>query len=184
MPQTPEERAAYQKAYREKNRERARENQRRWQEANKEKVREKARARYAANREQVLARIKARREADPEAFKAKRAEQARRRRARNPEKYRADERRRHIKNKYGLTLEEYDEILARGCAICGTHEGRIVGKRNDQPPPPARLCLDHDHANGKIRDALCHTCNAGLGHFSDDPALLKAAAKYLEKHRS
>ncbi|HVJ27784.1 MAG TPA: endonuclease VII domain-containing protein [Vicinamibacterales bacterium] len=128
------------------------------------------RARYAKNRDEVLARIKARRESDPEAFKAQRADQARRRRARDPEKHRIDARRRHIKNKYGITLEEYYAILARGCAICGATE--------------TRLCLDHDHVSGKVRDALCNSCNVGLGSFVDDPARLRAAATYLEAHAS
>lgn len=180
----PEERAAYQKKWREENRERHRELQRLWQERNKDKVKEKQRQYYLKNREKVLARIKAQREADPEAFKAKKAEQARKRRAADPEKDRLLSRQRHIKSKYGLTLEEYDAILARGCAICGTHAGRVVGKRNDQEPPPPRLCLDHDHANGKVRDALCHACNVGIGQFEDDPKRLRAAAKYLETHRS
>jgi hypothetical protein len=26
---------------------------------------------------------------------------------------------------------------------------------------------------------LCHTCNIGLGGFKDDPALLRAAIRYL-----
>jgi hypothetical protein len=181
-PKDPEARRAYQKAYREKNRERSRELQREWQERNQEYVKEKHRAYYLKNRERVLARIKAQREADPEAFKAKKAEQARKRRAANPERERRNARALQIKNKYGITLEEYDAILARGCAICGTHKGRVMGKRNGQEPPPPRLCLDHDHATGKVRDALCHGCNVGLGAFADDPKRLRTAAKYLETH--
>lgn len=165
----PEERAAYQKAWREKNPERSREIQREWQERNKEHVAEYRRQHYLKNRERVLARIKAQREADPEAFKAKKAEQARRRRARDPEKHRLTERARHIKRKYDLTLEEYDAILARGCGICGSQD--------------RRLCMDHDHSNGKVRDALCQLCNTGLGAFDDDPTRLIAAAKYIETHR-
>jgi Zn ribbon nucleic-acid-binding protein len=181
-PKDPEARAAYQKKWREKNIEHVRVLQREYEERNRDKIRERARERYQKNREKVLARQRAVRDADPEAFKAKKAEQARKRRAANPEKHRLDERRRHIKNKYGLTLEEYDAILARGCAICGTHKGRVVGKRNKQEPPPARLCLDHDHTSGKVRDALCHGCNVGLGAFADEPKRLRAAAKYLETH--
>lgn len=32
-----------------------------------------------------------------------------------------------------------------------------------------------------VRGLLCFPCNAGLRKFSDDPARLRAAAKYLEK---
>lgn len=50
------------------------------------------------------------------------------------------------------------------CIICGD---------------PATV-IDHDHKTGHIRGALCHTCNAGLGFFRDDPVLLELAALYLQ----
>jgi hypothetical protein len=79
-------------------------------------------------------------------------------------------RRVRIKREYGLTIEEYEAILARGCAICGIHDEAI--------------CLDHDHTTGAVRDALCAHCNRGIGLFRDDPGLLTAAANYLAAHRS
>lgn len=79
-----------------------------------------------------------------------------------------------LKTRYGVTPEEYDEILARGCAICGTQDARGQGG----------MTLDHCHTTGKVRDALCRACNTGLGSFEDDPARLRAAAEYLEAHRS
>ncbi len=77
-------------------------------------------------------------------------------------------RRSEIKAKYGLTVEEYEAVLSRGCAICGTHEGQMN--------------LDHDHANGQVRDALCGGCNRGLGQFQDKVDRLIQAAAYLEAH--
>jgi hypothetical protein len=171
------------KKWREENIDRVRENQRRYEEQNREKIRERQRAYYLKNRERVLEQQRALREADPEGYRQKKAVHQRRWREENPEKDRLRSRKWRIEKKYGLTIEEYDAILARGCAICGTHDGRVMGKRNEQEPPPPRLCLDHDHTSGKVRDALCHSCNTGLGHFADDPARLRAAAKYLESHR-
>lgn len=96
-------------------------------------------------------------------------EQAKARYAADPEHHIQIARRSIVKRKYGITLEEYEVIIARGCAICG----------GDGP----RMALDHNHANGKIRDALCTSCNNGLGRFKDDPILLRSAADYLEQHR-
>lgn len=45
-----------------------------------------------------------------------------------------------------------------------------------------RLAGDHCHLTGKGRDWLCTNCNVGLGHFKDDPALLRKAAAYIERH--
>lgn len=51
------------------------------------------------------------------------------------------------------------------CVICGT---------------VAPVVIDHDHTNGSVRGGLCTNCNLGLGHFKDDPELLRLAALYLE----
>lgn len=104
---------------------------------------------------------------------ARRNAASRARYRRNPAKHIEYARRHIIRRQYGLTLDEYRAIIARGCAICGKH-----GKTG-----PGGLALDHCHATGKVRDALCANCNNGLGRFGDDPDLLRAAADYLERHR-
>lgn len=130
------------------------------------------------NPDKVAASIE-RQKRDPD-FHAKRAAYARAQRARNPEKHRKKARewaqrnreaRRatDIRVRFGLELDEYRAILAQGCTICGSHY---------------RMCLDHNHANGKVRDALCGPCNSTLGFMKDDPERLRAAAAYLEEHRA
>lgn len=77
---------------------------------------------------------------------------------------------------YGITGEEYEAMLAAQngcCAICESSEWS--GK--DRAPH-----VDHDHVTGKVRALLCGNCNNGLGNFGDDPARLRAAAEYLERH--
>lgn len=77
---------------------------------------------------------------------------------------------------HGLTLADYERMLiaqGSGCACCGAQ----VNKSG------RRLGVDHDHRTGKVRGVLCHHCNAGIGHFEDDPARLRLAIAYLEKHR-
>lgn len=57
--------------------------------------------------------------------------------------------------------------VSTACAICGRAD-------------PSHW--DHDHQTGVWRELLCRGCNIGLGHFGDDPARLRAAADYLERH--
>lgn len=85
-------------------------------------------------------------------------------------------RRAWIKRKYGISLEEYDELLARqdgGCAICGSRDHALE----------YQLAVDHDHETGRVRGLLCHRCNLGIGQFGDDLDLLRKAIKYLEESR-
>jgi Recombination endonuclease VII len=43
-----------------------------------------------------------------------------------------------------------------------------------------RKQVDHDHERRLLRDLLCDHCNKGLGHFQDDPALVRRGADYLD----
>jgi hypothetical protein len=96
------------------------------------------------------------------------------------------DRRGNLKAKFGLTLEDYDRMLAGqggGCAICGTAK---PGGRHD-----TFFQVDHDHAccPGKkscgkcVRALLCAKCNLGLGAFDDDPDRMMAAVAYLLSRR-
>ncbi len=59
------------------------------------------------------------------------------------------------------------------CAICTcVPTARFKGRLK-------QLSVDHDHITGRIRALLCNGCNAGLGHFKNNPFVLIAAAQYL-----
>lgn len=73
-----------------------------------------------------------------------------------------------VKYRYGICADEYNHIMqnAKKCDICPNTEG---------------LCLDHDHATGKIRGVLCFRCNRALGLFQEDTQRMLNAIHYLQK---
>lgn len=76
-----------------------------------------------------------------------------------------------LKERYGITLEQYNEMLDRQggrCAICFR-------------PPASRkkLGVDHDHKTGAVRGLLCDYCNRGIAAFGDDVECLERAIDYL-----
>lgn len=92
----------------------------------------------------------------------------------NPD-YKLSKRASYIKNKHGISLQEYEEKLAKqnyACAICGVK----------LPTSGSLTHLDHDHNTGMLRDFLCTNCNRGLGHFQDSTSLLEKAKNYLNTH--
>lgn len=85
-----------------------------------------------------------------------------------------------LAQKYGMTLEQYNNMLeaqSNVCAICEQPE-TIKNKRGEHHP----LSVDHDHKTGRVRGLLCNSCNAGIGHFSEDKEVLQSAIKYLVEH--
>lgn len=79
-------------------------------------------------------------------------------------------RRRAIKQRYGLTLEEYEARLAAQdgrCYVCG---------RTD-----TIMHLDHNHLSQLLRKFLCGPCDRALGFAYDSPEILRALADYLEE---
>ena len=80
-------------------------------------------------------------------------------------------RQRQVKGMYGLTDAQYEMYRSvKVCEICG----QGFSAREPQ--------IDHDHMTGKIRGFLCGKCNRTLGQARDDPAILRKAADYLERH--
>jgi Recombination endonuclease VII len=91
----------------------------------------------------------------------------------------------HLLRRFGITLDEYNAMLARQggvCAICGEPPTSPRNRRKGaQRTFKARLVVDHDHATGKVRGLLCGTCNTGIGSLKDDAATVRAALDYLER---
>lgn len=124
-----------------------------WREKNPEKIKGYMRNWYLKNKKEILRKQKERN-------------------LKNPEKRYLTNRKSDLR-KYGLTLEQYDEmekVQKMVCAICGK-------KQKDK-----KLAVDHCHKKGHVRGLLCSFCNQGLGKFRDDTKLLSKAIKYLNKN--
>lgn len=82
-------------------------------------------------------------------------------------------RRSALKKNYGMTLEEYNDMLESQngvCKICcglNTHSNR------------GNLYVDHCHSTGKVRGLLCNYCNSGLGNARDRIDILEKMIIYL-----
>lgn len=110
------------------------------------------RAYYARNREKIRARQnELRSQLTPEQVEARRA---RDRALYNKEgSYRSRHRQHVLKYRYGLTPEQYAELLeaSKGrCAIC-------------HKPFKGEPVIDHCHETGMTRGLLCNNCNAAEG---------------------
>lgn len=102
------------------------------------------------------------------ANRAKRNERLRQWRASNPSTAQRLDRKKAIRNKYGL-LESQVTLMRTEqngcCRLCGQHK---------------TLVIDHDHQTKRVRGLLCQGCNLGLGWLERQPTgFLKIVSAYL-----
>jgi len=157
MYSSKEKKAAYDKAYRAANPEKARA----YDSARKEKRAEK----YIENREARLAQMAGYREANRELLRKKALIHYHK----NKERISVGNTERRRQKLTNFTPELFAlalDIQKGACAICGAP---LIKSRH----------ADHDHSTGAPRGLLCAPCNMGLGSFKDDEARLLAAIKYL-----
>jgi hypothetical protein len=123
----------------------------------------RAKARYAEKSDEIKAYVKRWQQENADRLNAyRRAHNANRRR---------EIRERHLKRTFGITLVDFDAMLAAqsgGCAICGR-----------QAPENTSLHVDHDHETGVVRGLLCFTCNGALGMLGESDEFLSRAADYV-----
>ena len=82
----------------------------------------------------------------------------------------------------GLDRQEYTELIAQGCKLCGSHEWGGRGPNIDHAHNlPGCEHDDNSYCVKCFRGILCGNCNQGLGFFNDDPERLAAAIKYLSE---
>ncbi len=82
----------------------------------------------------------------------------------------------HLQRTYGISPEEYNQMLLKQegkCSACPATEAG--GKHNV-------FVVDHCHRTGKVRGLLCKDCNIVLGIMQDDPSRFANLITYLAKH--
>jgi hypothetical protein len=87
----------------------------------------------------------------------------------NPGSLLAASHRWRLKERYGMTENQYAELFfAQGgkCKICLQTRAK-------------KLTVDHCHFTGKIRGLLCNECNRAIGWMKDSATRLERAAEYL-----
>lgn len=88
----------------------------------------------------------------------------------------------HLMSKFGISLDEYDNLLLKQdykCAICGKSLVKlsdVVGRVR------TNLCVDHNHATGKVRGLLCSSCNFVIGHSFENTEILSKTISYLQNN--
>lgn len=123
--------------YRLKRKEGAKKYQRLYRQKHKDRIKESWRLYYQTHRKQLIAK----------ACKWNLA---------NPLKIAKIMRRIHYRNRYGMTVEDYERLFEKQngcCAICRIHRDKLN----------RALDVDHDHKTGEIRGLLCKKCNVALG---------------------
>lgn len=88
-------------------------------------------------------------------------------RTKNPDKVRAMD----IKRNYGITIDQYNQLVQDQKGLCKICESPPKGKRP--------LAIDHDHKTGRVRGLLCYPCNRAIV-ILDDSDHLKKAYEYLK----
>lgn len=81
----------------------------------------------------------------------------------------------HLKNKYGITWEEKEEIFrlqGYKCGACGSSFPKNTKHK--------RWAVDHDHDTGEVRGILCCNCNAALGMADNSIEIFQALIRYLK----
>ena len=100
-------------------------------------------------------------------------ETSRKRYEANKEELKLKFRERKLRNRYGLTPDDYKTML-----LAQDYKCMICAKTSEK-----NLDVDHCHETGKVRELLCNNCNRGIGYLQDDPLILENALAYLKRHK-
>ena len=85
-----------------------------------------------------------------------------------------------LKRKYGITVEEYEQMWTNQNGQCAICDLVLIRTSEFGKPKKTSPCVDHDHTTGKVRKILCRGCNLKLA-IIDNNNFLEKAIQYLSK---
>ncbi len=84
----------------------------------------------------------------------------------------------HAVRRYGITLEQRDEMLAAQGGLCALCKSEVAFRSNGGFDRAAAH-IDHDHETGRVRGILCGACNTALGRLGDSPERIELVLAYV-----
>lgn len=174
--QSKEERKEYEKRYRAEHKEKIKERDKQYHAEHKKEAKEYEKQYRAEHKEKIKEWKKQ--------YNANRIEEnkeyGKQYRVKNKERikqynnnHKKEEKIRHLRNKYNITPEQYNELFNKQngkCMICKKHQSELK----------KLLGVDHNHKTGKVRGLLCDNCNKGIGLLKEDINILINAINYLK----
>lgn len=82
-----------------------------------------------------------------------------------------------LKNKYGITSEQYDQMVVDQGGRCAVCLEIPLGRKGH-----SKLNVDHDHLSGVVRGLLCGKCNMALGLLRENTDIMLNLVAYTQKH--
>ena len=82
----------------------------------------------------------------------------------------------HLKNKYGISLEDKEKMFRNQNAKCA------ISKCNYIFTNLSDAHVDHNHQTGLIRELLCSNCNKAIGLLQENLDKIDSLSTYLLKH--
>ena len=79
----------------------------------------------------------------------------------------------NLRRNYGLTIEQYEQLLKDQGGVCA-----ICSEVSTNPRSPF-LFVDHCHSTERVRGLLCGPCNSAIGLLKEREDLFRKAVAYL-----
>lgn len=77
-----------------------------------------------------------------------------------------------LKKVYGISIDRYEEMLKQQHGVCAVCK---------EPNKRRALAVDHCHETGLVRGLLCDPCNRALGFLRECPERINALREYIHQ---